>query len=1004
MHTSPATTTRFQWTLILVILLALLGAPGLYAQSTLGSDPVFELGDGLEPPAPGIADILGSEQPGPDWDDLFNADGTWRDEFDEFGNPGANGVPDFLDTWGIFPTRRDVVFVQDAISADTELDPTALVAEGIGEAIVGFAHDIGNAYAYTAFNGDLDSVLYIGAERLASASGIPSFMLFEFNQVGGAPSIGDIRVRADFDGYLRSIEIAHFEQVGMEDEEPIFDWVAVEAIPVNPEDPAEQCNLGGTACAVCNGITVDGGSWSNFDENGQETTTLAPDTFLEVGLNLSQLVGAGLDLRFDEMQIVTPEDYVNGGFIRANFGEPVTAKSLSLFAKSTGIENGCMADVAGFDLNCTANDVSLAQVTEVTLHDECEFPGDEVSFDATGQVVLTAQARHDIGIFLSRDGGDGLTGTCFIDILPYEPDPPNLDLDNQCDTNKGFCAEDPTVACSSDDDCEGVDICGDIDGAHTPIDFEIVGLTLLCIDTNGDGAIDLPNCMSWRQPGANELCLGPLDAYPGAPSKCNCDVLDVFEIPVPKVVEVQKAIIPDTDDGLFDLQVGDVTEASGVSHGGTTDKVDVSDGVCSLNSGTACTEPVDCKPDWGDCGEFGFCKDNSEISCTDAADCSPDWGVCDPTDRTVGEIAYTGTDLTDYDTDIECVDRVGVCSGSSSIRCVDDNVCIANGAGTCTFSNPVIDSCVDCTELFLEIPIEQTDILCTITNTRRPGYLEVVKALDPIDDTGKFNLLIEQGVDEIDSEPDAGHGGSTGENEVPPGVYQVSETAGTGTGLGDYSSSIECKDNNGAGSVVASGSDAGPLDVTVGSDDDIVCTITNNLQTGTLKVIKEVINDNGGEKTAADFNLHVKQDGTDVTDSPQAGSDTGTVYELLIGDYVVSEDAPPTGYEETGFSGDCDENGNITVLAGQEVTCTITNDDIPPELTLVKVVTNDDGGDNKASEWTLKATNNSVDAISATTPNVRRRLLLRRRWRLTSNTHFQRRAGQMDTMRAPGAV
>jgi len=43
----------------------------------------------------------------------------------------------------------------------------------------------------------------------------------------------------------------------------------------------------------------------------------------------------------------------------------------------------------------------------------------------------------------------------------------------------------------------------------------------------------LPYCTSWRQGGANELCTSPLDAYPGAPSKCNCDAGFTVPINVP---------------------------------------------------------------------------------------------------------------------------------------------------------------------------------------------------------------------------------------------------------------------------------------------------------------------------------------------------------------------------------------------------------------------------------------------------------------------------------------
>ncbi|NOR40044.1 MAG: hypothetical protein GQ537_02390, partial [Gammaproteobacteria bacterium] len=44
------------------------------------------------------------------------------------------------------------------------------------------------------------------------------------------------------------------------------------------------------------------------------------------------------------------------------------------------------------------------------------------------------------------------------------------------------------------------------------------------------GKLNLPNCTSGRQKGANEVCLDGFDTFPGAPSKCNCD--PNFQVPI----------------------------------------------------------------------------------------------------------------------------------------------------------------------------------------------------------------------------------------------------------------------------------------------------------------------------------------------------------------------------------------------------------------------------------------------------------------------------------------
>jgi hypothetical protein len=105
------------------------------------------------------------------------------------------------------------------------------------------------------------------------------------------------------------------------------------------------------------------------------------------------------------------------------------------------------------------------------------------------------------------------------------------------------------------------------------------------------------------------------------------------------------------------------------------------------------------------------------------------------------------------------------------------------------------------------------------------GKLEVKKSLSPSSDPGRFNLLIDGSTEKAN----AGDGDTTGEIVVSTGIRAVGETGGTNppTSLNNYTSSIVCKDQDGHGAIVAQSSDAGPLNVTVNQNDDIVCTITN---------------------------------------------------------------------------------------------------------------------------------------------------------------------------------
>ena len=114
----------------------------------------------------------------------------------------------------------------------------------------------------------------------------------------------------------------------------------------------------------------------------------------------------------------------------------------------------------------------------------------------------------------------------------------------------------------------------------------------------------------------------------------------------------------------------------------------------------------------------------------------------------------------------------------------------------------------------------------------------------------------------------------------------------------------------------------------------------------TLHIIKQVINNNGGSAVAGSFTLNVT--GTNVSSSSFAGSAAGTDITLDAGSYTVTEPSVPAGYLQTG-SGDC----SGTILAGATKTCTITNDDIAPELIVNKIVINDNGRTKVISDFSL---------------------------------------------------
>ncbi len=135
----------------------------------------------------------------------------------------------------------------------------------------------------------------------------------------------------------------------------------------------------------------------------------------------------------------------------------------------------------------------------------------------------------------------------------------------------------------------------------------------------------------------------------------------------------------------------------------------------------------------------------------------------------------------------------------------------------------------------------------------------------------------------------------------------------------------------------------------------------------TITVIKEVTNDNGGNNVVPDFQLFVDNG---VNEVPVTSNVPTLVAE---GNYTITETGV-SGYVAS-FSGDCDESGQLTLNPGDEKVCTITNNDLPANITLIKSVINDNNGTATAnSAWGLKiddavVPNNTSVAVSANSPH-----------------------------------
>ena len=198
---------------------------------------------------------------------------------------------------------------------------------------------------------------------------------------------------------------------------------------------------------------------------------------------------------------------------------------------------------------------------------------------------------------------------------------------------------------------------------------------------------------------------------------------------------------------------------------------------------------------------------------------------------------------------------------------------------------------------------------------------------------------------------------------VNAGSYTLSESGGpTGYTASQYS----CVKN--ADAPVSGNS------ITLAGGDVATCTITNDDDvptTATLTLQKTVVTDNGGTAVETAWTLSASGP-TPISGIEDSASVTNAV--VNPGSYNLSESGPP-GYSAsdwvctgTGTQNDAD---TVTLVAGQSATCTITNDDNAPSLTLIKqmgeIVYR---GISEAVDWTLTAVGSlgSPTNLSGTTP------------------------------------
>ncbi len=256
---------------------------------------------------------------------------------------------------------------------------------------------------------------------------------------------------------------------------------------------------------------------------------------------------------------------------------------------------------------------------------------------------------------------------------------------------------------------------------------------------------------------------------------------------------------------------------------------------------------------------------------------------------------------------------------ASNIHCVSSN---PNSANNINIDNPTG------TPLAIVTLAAGEAVVCTITNDDIAPTVTVHKAVVGGTKTAaEFQMT-------VGGQPQPQ---DTAINTVANTAVEVSEVADP-----NYTTSVTCVDKTDNSPLV------NPLILNEGQN--ATCTVTNTFNSPTITLIKEVLNSWGGQLVPRDFQLKI--DDIDVSQ--------GVPHDVSAGPHTISE-LPRPGYAQTGIV--CidavtklpvGQAGSVNLVAGQDVTCTVSNADQPAALTLTKAVKNDNGGTARPADFQLK--------------------------------------------------
>lgn len=387
-------------------------------------------------------------------------------------------------------------------------------------------------------------------------------------------------------------------------------------------------------------------------------------------------------------------------------------------------------------------------------------------------------------------------------------------------------------------------------------------------------------------------------------------------------ITVAKALNPTIDSGRFNLQVDGVTKVSDVGNGGTTDAITVVTGNHSVSevAGTNTllsdyNSSISC-----DNGHNGTGTTLSNVAVTKDANVT-----CTITNtRKTGLVAFekivSGGTAVPADWTFSVSGVAGTFASGSSVT-------LNTGVYTVTESGPAnytatgaSGTCGSLSSSSATLTVTEQGGTCTFTNTRDMGNLKAVKTVDDGSNLTQWSFALDGG------QPiQANAQGQVDFGQVTTGVTHIITESGPTSSYQLISVS---------GTNCARQGDSLSADATVEKGGATVCTFSNNVNKGSITVIKDTVPDD-----VQDFGFTVTGSGLtgftldDDGDNGNGVSNTKTFSGLLPGNYTVTE-STASGWDLTALACVSDNqslnvgSGNtasLTLSAGQSITCTFTN-------------------------------------------------------------------------------